>query len=429
VAEVKQVVVPDIGGVDDVEIIEILVAVGDTVAVDDPLITLESDKASMDIPSPFAGTVKELLCALEDKISEGGAILMMEAEEAAAVSAAPAEKPEPVAAVEAPKPAPVEAPAAPKVAPAKHIANDVNVTPSGEAHASPTIRRFARELGVDLGKVTGSGRKKRILKEDVQSYVKKALASGGSASGGAGLPKPPVVDFSKFGETELLPLSRIKKISGAHLHSCWLNVPHVTQFDEADITDLEIFRKEMKGAAEKQGVKLTFLPFLMKALAHVLLQFPNFNASLDETGENLILKKYCNIGIAVDTPDGLMVPVVRDVDKKGVLELAADLMALSQKARDKKLSPADLQGGCMSISSLGGIGGTAFTPIVNMPEVAILGVSRSSMKPVYDGKEFQPRLMLPLSLSYDHRVIDGALGARFTVALSSVLADMRKALL
>ena len=429
-AEIKEVLVPDIGGFDAVEVIEVLVDVGDAVSTGNPIITLESDKASMDVPAPFSGVVEKMLCAVGDKVAQGSVVLTLtltETSEAPAQDTAAAEKPAPTP---EPKAVPAAVPAA-KAAPQAMAAKPLNLSPSGPSHASPAIRRFARELGVDLGVVVGSGRKYRILKDDVKHYVKQALNTGtGRAQGsGNGLPSPPVVDFSQFGEIETKALSRIKKLSGKHLHSCWLNVPQVTQFDEADITELESFRKSMKNNAEKQGLKLTFLPLLMKAVAFVLQQFPEFNASLDASGEQLILKKYCNIGIAVDTPEGLMVPVVKAVNEKGIFELASDLMVLSQKARDKKLAPTDLQGGCFSISSLGGIGGTAFTPIVNLPEVAILGVSRSAMKPVYDGQAFQPRLMLPLSLSYDHRVIDGASGARFTRALSEVLTDMRRILL
>ncbi|HHG3403672.1 TPA: pyruvate dehydrogenase complex dihydrolipoyllysine-residue acetyltransferase [Vibrio parahaemolyticus] len=421
----KEVNVPDIGG-DEVEVTEIMVAVGDTVEEEQSLITVEGDKASMEVPAPFAGTVKEIKIAAGDKVSTGSLIMVFEVAGAApAPAAAPAQ-----AAAPAPK---AEAPAAAAPAAGDFQDNDEY------AHASPVVRRLAREFGVNLSKVKGSGRKSRILKEDVQNYVKEALKrleSGAAASGkgdGAalGLLPWPKVDFSKFGETEVQPLSRIKKISGANLHRNWVMIPHVTQWDNADITALEAFRKEQNAIEAKKdtGMKITPLVFIMKAAAKALEAFPAFNSSLSEDGESLILKKYVNIGIAVDTPNGLVVPVFKDVNKKGIYELSEELMAVSKKARAGKLTAADMQGGCFTISSLGGIGGTAFTPIVNAPEVGILGVSKSEMKPVWNGKEFEPRLQLPLSLSYDHRVIDGAEGARFITYLNSCLSDIRRLVL
>ncbi|EHH1035476.1 pyruvate dehydrogenase complex dihydrolipoyllysine-residue acetyltransferase [Vibrio parahaemolyticus] len=424
----KEVNVPDIGG-DEVEVTEIMVAVGDTVEEEQSLITVEGDKASMEVPAPFAGTVKEIKIAAGDKVSTGSLIMVFEVAGAApAPAAAPAQAAAPAAAP-APK---AEAPAAAAAA-GDFQDNDEY------AHASPVVRRLAREFGVNLSKVKGSGRKSRILKEDVQNYVKEALKrleSGAAASGkgdGAalGLLPWPKVDFSKFGETEVQPLSRIKKISGANLHRNWVMIPHVTQWDNADITALEAFRKEQNAIEAKKdtGMKITPLVFIMKAAAKALEAFPAFNSSLSEDGESLILKKYVNIGIAVDTPNGLVVPVFKDVNKKGIYELSEELMAVSKKARAGKLTAADMQGGCFTISSLGGIGGTAFTPIVNAPEVGILGVSKSEMKPVWNGKEFEPRLQLPLSLSYDHRVIDGAEGARFITYLNSCLSDIRRLVL
>ncbi|EGR2228949.1 pyruvate dehydrogenase complex dihydrolipoyllysine-residue acetyltransferase [Vibrio parahaemolyticus] len=425
----KEVNVPDIGG-DEVEVTEIMVAVGDTVEEEQSLITVEGDKASMEVPAPFAGTVKEIKIAAGDKVSTGSLIMVFEVAGAApAPAAAPAQAAAPAAAP-APK---AEVPAAAAPAAGDFQDNDEY------AHASPVVRRLAREFGVNLSKVKGSGRKSRILKEDVQNYVKEALKrleSGAAASGkgdGAalGLLPWPKVDFSKFGETEVQPLSRIKKISGANLHRNWVMIPHVTQWDNADITALEAFRKEQNAIEAKKdtGMKITPLVFIMKAAAKALEAFPAFNSSLSEDGESLILKKYVNIGIAVDTPNGLVVPVFKDVNKKGIYELSEELMAVSKKARSGKLTAADMQGGCFTISSLGGIGGTAFTPIVNAPEVGILGVSKSEMKPVWNGKEFEPRLQLPLSLSYDHRVIDGAEGARFITYLNSCLSDIRRLVL
>lgn len=444
---IKDVLVPDIGNFDSVDVIEVLVQPGDTIAQDDSLITLESDKASMDIPAPFAGTVKEVKIKVGDKVAQGTLILTLDVEEnagttAPAPAAAPKEeaKPAPVAAAapapEASRPAPPPPqPIQPQSTP-NPIAANVESAPGKLAHASPSIRKFARELGVNLALVTASGPKNRILQEDVQAYVKGELSkprTGGVATGAGGLAviPAPVIDFSQYGETETKPLSRIKKLSGANLHRNWVTAPHVTQFDEADITDLEDFRKSMQAEAEKRGVKLTMLAFLIKASVNALRAYPSFNASLSADGENLILKQYYNVGFACDTPDGLVVPVIRDVNRKDVLEIAAELGELSAKARERKLKVEEMQGGCFTISSLGGIGGTAFTPIINCPEVAILGVSRSSIQPIFNSKtkEFEPRLMLPLSLSYDHRVIDGADGARFTSHMRMLLSDVRRLLL
>jgi pyruvate dehydrogenase E2 component (dihydrolipoamide acetyltransferase) len=420
-ADIKNVVVPDIGGFKGVEVIEVLVKAGDTVSAEQALITLETDKASMEVPAPFAGVIKELKVKLGDKVSEGDLIVLMEAQGGAAAPAAPAPK--------AAAPAPAPAPAAAAPAPVAAAPQAAPVTaPAGKAHASPSIRRFARELGVDLSRVSGSGEKGRVTKDDVQNFVKKSLAGGGATSGGAlpGLLPWPEVDFAKFGAVETKALSRIKKLSGANLHRNWVMIPHVTQFEEADISEMEAFRKQLNDEYAKQNLKVTPLAFLLKACAITLKHFPDFNASLDASGENLVVKKYIHIGVAVDTPDGLVVPVIRDVDQKGIVQLAKELGEVSAKARDKKITAADMQGGCFTISSLGGIGGTSFTPIINAPEVAILGVSRSAMKPVWKDGEFVPRLMLPLSLSYDHRVIDGAAGARFATYLAHVLSDMRR---
>ncbi len=430
---IKEIPVPDIGDFDEVEVIEILVSAGDQVEAEDSLISLESDKATMEIPAPEAGIVKEVKVSIGDKVSVGNVILLLE-------SSAAVEKPDNAPTVaKAAAAAPENIPAT-ETTPAPLVATDAgdDIVPyapdtvAGQirSHASPSVRRFAFDLGVKLHQVRGSGPKARILKEDVQGFVKQSMQKcTADTDSGSTIPPVPKVDFAKFGEIEVRPLSRIKKIAGKHLHACWLNIPHVTQFDEADTTDLEEFRNSMKDDAARKGVRMTPLVFIMKAVVSALKEFPQFNASLDESKENLIIKSYYNIGVAVDTPDGLMVPVIRDVDSKGFYHLAEELMEISNRARDGSLMPADLQGGTFSISSLGGIGGTNFTPIVNAPEVAILGVARSQMKPVWNGSKFVPRLMLPLALSYDHRVIDGADGARFTSYLSRMLTDIRKVLL
>ena len=474
-SDIKEAKVPDIGDYDGVPVIEILVAVGDTVKKDQGLVTLESDKATMEVPSAFAGVVKEIKVKLGDEIAEGAVVALIEVSEGAA-DAKPAAAPAPTATAEtgakvepvavSPTPdkiaqreiaqeraAPAVAPAAsrvlddkpgidPEASPPRTPPVEFNadrVLPEKVAYASPAVRLFARELGVDLNQVSGSERGGRISKEDVQKYVKGALAGGVAAPAAAGAPvaaggglnlQPwPKVDFSKFGETEVVALSRIKKISGANLARNWAMIPHVTQHDHADITDLEALRVALNKENEKAGIKLTMLAFLMKASVSALKKFPDFNASLDASGENLTLKKYFHIGFAADTPNGLVVPVIRDVDKKGVNEIAQESGELARRAREGKLKPEQMQGGCFTISSLGGIGGTAFTPIINAPEVAILGVSKSDTKPVWNGEKFKPRLVLPLSLSYDHRVIDGAAAARFTAYLAQLLADMRRAML
>ena len=424
-AQALTVPVPDIGDFKEVEVIEVLVKPGDTVSKEQSLITLESDKATMEIPSPSAGVVKKIEMKVGDKVSKGMPILVLEA----SGQAAKAEAPKP-----APPPAGTPAPTRePSTRPVPREPRDETVV---KPHASPSVRKFARELGVDLARVQGSGPKGRILHTDVQAYVKGALSKAptqiSAKTGGAlpfNLPAWPEVDYAKFGPIESKPLARIQKLSGPYLHRNWISIPHVTQFDEADITDLEAFRKAQTVETEKKGFKLTMLAFLMKACVTALRQYPQFNSSLDKSGENIIIKKYFHIGVAVDTPGGLVVPVVRDADRKGVFDIARELSDISKLARDGKLKPGDMQGGTFSISSLGGIGGTAFTPIINAPEVAILGVSRSATRPVWNGKEFAPRLMLPLSLSYDHRVIDGATAARFSAYLASVLSDIRKIVL
>ncbi len=433
----KEIFVPDIGDFKEVEVIEVLVGVGDTIEVDQSLISVESDKAAMEIPAPEAGVIKEMKIKMGDHISKGSLILLLEpaASEASAASvleaAAPKVEAAPVAA-SVPTQIPPEPakPAAPVAAAPVRQSPTAQIDEAGfaKAYASPSVRKFARELGVDLGKVDGSGRKGRIIHEDVQGFVKRVLSQP-AAAGGLGVAPMPDIDFSQWGAVESKPLTRINKLTGQFLHRNWVTVPHVTQFDESDITDMESFRKEMAAEYKERGIKITPLVFMMKAVVSAMKQYPRFNSSLDATGENLIMKSYFNIGIAVDTPDGLVVPVVRDVDRKTLVDLAVELGEISVKARDKKLKPGDMQGGCLTISSLGGIGGTKFTPIVNAPEVAILGVSRAKMQPVWNGKEFEPRLMLPLSLSYDHRVIDGADGARFTSFLSRVLSDTRRLLL
>jgi pyruvate dehydrogenase E2 component (dihydrolipoamide acetyltransferase) len=430
----QEVKVPDIGDFKDVPVIEVFVKAGDTVKADDPLVTLESDKATMDVPSPSAGIVKDVQLKVGDKVSEGSVILVLEMRAQAGTPAATpaAQASLRPAAPEVQAPAPPDARAAPAAATAPPPAPIADAQAFKAAHASPSVRVFARELGVDLGKVKGTGPKGRILHEDVQQFVKQALSAPASAAaaGGGGvlnlLPWPQI-DFTKFGAVESKPLSRIKKISGANLARNWVMIPHVTQFDDADVTDLEAFRVRLNKENEKTGVKVTMLAFLIKASVAALKKFSDFNASID--GDNLVYKKYFNIGFAADTPNGLVVPVVKNADQKGVLQIAQDMADLSAKAREGKLGPADMQGGCFSISSLGGIGGTAFTPIINAPEVAILGVSKSATKPMWDGKEFAPRLMLPLSLSYDHRVIDGAQAARFTTYFCQLLADLRRVML
>ncbi|MBL1278421.1 MAG: dihydrolipoyllysine-residue acetyltransferase [Ectothiorhodospiraceae bacterium] len=442
----KEVLVPDIGDFDSVEVIEVLVAVGDTIAVEDSLISVESDKATMEIPAPEAGVVVDVKIAVGDSVSQGSLLLILEPSGDAVVAEESAETP---AAQETAAPAQAAAPVASKpasVAQPAHIppqqtqqTQQTQQRPSptakidevsfARAYASPSVRKFARELGVDLGRVAGSGRKGRVIKDDVMAYVKQALSQGPAAGavGGMIVAPMPEIDFSQWGEVETQKLSKINKLTGKFLHRNWVTIPHVTQFDQADITDLDALRKTMAaGLSQKQkdqGIKITMLGFLIKAVVAGLRELPRFNASLDASGENLILKNYFNIGIAVDTPDGLVVPVVRDADTKSLADIAAELGEISQKARDKKLKPSDMQGGSMTISSLGGIGGTQFTPIVNAPEVAILGVSRHKMTPVWNGEVFTPRLMLPLSLSYDHRVVDGADGARFTSFLGKILSD------
>ncbi|WP_241073582.1 dihydrolipoyllysine-residue acetyltransferase [Achromobacter insuavis] len=427
-----EIEVPDIGDFKEVEVIEVMVAVGDTIKAEQSLITVESDKASMEIPASQGGVVKEVKVKVGDKVAKGSIVVVVEGS-APAAAAAPAAKAEAA-------PAKAEAPAAKEQAPAPAAASrpapaaaleDANLKPGQLPHASPSVRKFARELGVNLSKVKGTGPKDRITADDVRGFVKTALAAGpvaaagGSADGAAlGLLPWPKVDFTKFGPVEAKPLSRIKKISGANLHRNWVMIPHVTNNDEADITDLEALRVTLNKENEKSGIKVTMLAFLIKAVVAALKKFPEFNASLD--GDNLVLKQYYHIGFAADTPNGLVVPVIRDADKKGILQIAQEMTDLSKKAREGKISPADMQGGCFSISSLGGIGGTSFTPIINAPEVAILGVSRSSHKPVWDGKQFVPRLIVPLSLSYDHRVIDGAAAARFNAYLGALLADFRR---
>jgi pyruvate dehydrogenase E2 component (dihydrolipoamide acetyltransferase) len=457
-----EVKVPDIGDFQDVPVIEVLVKAGDAVRKDDSLVVLESDKATMEVPSPANGTVKDVRIKVGDKVSQGTAILMLEADGGAAQAPTKADGAKGNGAAAAPTtkaPPPAQAPTTPAPAPQKAQGAITPPTPtradapgagampstaaqasgptgdgSAPAHASPGVRRFARELGVDIGRVKGSGPKGRIVKEDVQNFVKSALAGGGAPAGAKasgladlGLPAWPKVDYAKFGPIESKPLSRIQKISGPALARNWVMIPHVTQFDEADVTELEAFRAKLNEENAKSGVKITPLAFLIKAVVAALKKFPNFNSSLD--GDNLVLKQYWNIGFAADTPNGLVVPVIKNADQKGVIDIARESSELAGKAREGKLGPADMQGGTFSISSLGGIGGTAFTPIVNAPEVAILGVSKSFMKPVWNGREFAPRLVMPLSLSYDHRVIDGASGARFTAYLAQVIGDMRRAML
>ncbi|MCG5524207.1 dihydrolipoyllysine-residue acetyltransferase [Ectothiorhodospira haloalkaliphila] len=449
---VVEVKVPDIGDFKDVEIIEVLVSEGDRVEPEDSLITLESDKASMDIPSPQGGIVKGVKLKAGERVSEGTPILDLEVENASGDGDADSTAKEDTATPsgkddhkESAQGTGKEAGPArsddtqrgaeqasgssaastgPRPSPTAGLVNEEGFR---KAHASPAVRRFARELGVDLGRLEGSGRKGRILKEDVQAFVKRSLSQG--ASSGLGVPPAPEIDFSRFGQVETQALTKINRLTGEYLHRNWVTIPHVTQFDEADITELDGFRRSLVDEYKDKGVKITFLVFLMKAVVSALKEFPRVNSSLDAAGENLIVKKYYHLGIAVDTPDGLVVPVVRDVDRKSLVELARELAEISEKARKRRLKSKDMEGGCLTITSLGGIGGTHFTPIVNAPEVAILGVSKARMQPVWDGKAFNPRLVLPLSLSYDHRVIDGALGARFTSYLSGLLSDMRRMLL
>lgn len=429
------IVVPDVGEADEVVLTEYLVAVGDQVNVDDSLVVLESDKASMEIPSPFAGTVAALKVEVGLQVQEGDVLLSLIAKPSSGATLAPLvsvdQAPSTAASLAKAAQAPHETPS-PAQSGQATSAGQASVQPSGKnVYAGPAVRKIARQFGVELGLVKGTGRKGRVLKEDVQAYVKKQLASPASsgASSGAGIPPIPSIDFSKFGETELRPMSRIKQATAKNLHRSWLNVPHVTQFDEADITELEIFRKTQNAELVNSGQKLTPLAFMVAACVSALKQFPQFNASIEPDYKNLILKKYYNIGVAVETPDGLVVPVIKDADKKGIVELATETATLAQQARDKKLPIDSMQGATFTISSLGGIGGTQFTPIVNAPEVAILGVSKSKMTPVWNGDKFEPRMMLPLSLSYDHRAIDGAEAARFTNYLSAVLADLRRMLL
>jgi pyruvate dehydrogenase E2 component (dihydrolipoamide acetyltransferase) len=481
---VIEVKIPDIGGYQDVPVIEVFVKPGDTIKAEDSLVTLESDKATMEVPSPAAGVVKELKVKVGDKVSEGSLVLTLESSGDGAAPRPAAQKPAPAPQPAAPpaRPAPAASPQGapppsaqhapqsphpqslspaltPSLSPGGREEARASLLPTGEgsgmrdrereassapadamagmeagftrAHASPSVRRFARELGVNLARVKGSGPKERVLKQDVQGFVKVELSRPRAAEGGIGLGLPPLpqVDFARFGPVSTQPLSRIRKLSGAYLHRNWLAIPHVTQHDEADITELEEFRKIQVEEAKKQGIRFTILCFLLKAVVVALKQFPEFNASLSSDGENLVLKHYFHVGVAVDTPNGLVVPVIRDVDKKGLLELAKELGEVSERMRAGKISPADLQGGCFSISSLGGLGGSHFTPIINAPEVAILGVSRSVTRPTWNGKAFVPRLMLPLSVSYDHRVIDGAQGARFISFLSGVLSDIRRLVL
>lgn len=428
---IVEIKVPDIGGHDNVDVIAVEVKAGDTIALDQTLITLETDKATMDVPADAAGVVQEVKIKVGDKVSEGSVILTVETGAAAAeapAQAAPAAAPAPAAAAPAPAAPAAPAPAA-KPAPAAAASSAINEAAFSKAHAGPSTRKLARELGVDLGSVKGSGQKGRITAEDVKSFVKGVLQSGAGASlgGGLNLLPWPKVDFSKFGEVEVKELSRIKKISGQNLSRNWVMIPHVTVNEEADMTELEEFRKALNKEWEKAGVKVSPLAFIIKASVTALKAFPEFNSSLD--GDNLVLKKYYNIGFAADTPNGLVVPVIKDVDKKGLKEISQELTELSKKAREGKLKPQEMQGACFTISSLGGIGGTGFTPIVNAPEVAILGVCKSQIKPVWNGKEFEPRLMCPLSLSFDHRVIDGAAGMRFTVFLANLLKDFRRVVL
>lgn len=435
----KEILVPDIGDFEGVEVVEILIAAGDTVQIEDSLISVESDKATIEIPSPEAGVVEEVKLALGDKVSQGSLMLLLEPStnsEPVAQAPATAEvakpvvpQPSPVAAAPSPQTTQADPSVEPQSVPAKASPTArIDEVSFAKAYATPAVRKTARDLGVDLGQVEGSGRKGRITKEDVQNFVKRALAQGAGGMG-LGVAPMPEIDFSVWGEIGIEPLTKINRLTGRFLHRNWVTIPHVTQFDEADITDLEAFRKSMAAEYKDKGIKITLLAFLMKAVVSALKEYPRFSTSLDTSGENLIFKRYFNVGVAVDTVDGLVVPVLCGVDRKTLVDIATELGEISHKARDKKLRPADMQGGCITISSLGGIGGTKFTPIVNAPEVAVLGVSRAKMQPVWNGEEFKPRLILPLSLSYDHRVIDGADGARFTGFLSRVLSDTRRLLL
>ena len=447
--ELTEVRVPDIGDFADVPVIEVLVAAGDRVRAEDPLVTLESDKATMDVPSPVAGTVSDVALSVGDMVSEGSLILTVAAvgpapdppaTEAASSAPSPAPSSEshgsPAAAAETPasvsRPTgrvPETDPRAPRGRPSPTASIPVEPRPQAASHATPAIRRYARELGVDPARVKGTGRKGRILREDVNAFVKGALSAAPAAAQGSGIPPIPAVDFASFGEVETRPLSRIKRISGPHLHRSWLNVPHVTNHDEADVTELEAFRQSIKAEAASEGVRITVLAFVTKAVAATLAEFPTFNASLGPDGDTLVVKKYTHIGIAVDTPNGLMVPVLRDADRKGVYAIAREMAELGARAREGALKADEMRGGTFTISSLGGIGGTAFTPIINAPEVAILGLSRSRMTPVWNGTDFEPRLMLPLDLSWDHRVVDGADAARFLAHLARLLGDVRRLLL
>lgn len=427
----QNIAVPDIGGAKGVDVIEILVKAGDRIELETPLVTLETDKATMEIPSSKAGVVSSISVKVGDKVSEGDVILVVEAEENSATDHQHSESAAQAPQAEAPEQTKESTPhfdSTPQEKPAMKAA-EASDSSDAEVAAGPAVRRLARTLGVNLASVQGQGRKSRVTKQDVEAYVKQHMSSASSASTGFSLPRPKTIDFSKFGATEIKPMSKIKRLTGINVHQAWISIPQVTQFDQADITDLEAFRKAEAPRSEADGYKLTIVAFISKLISQALQKFPQFNSSLDESGENLIYKKYCNIGIAAETPNGLVVPVIKDVNLKSVTDIARDLTQLSTKAREKGLSPAEMSGGCFTISSLGGIGGTAFTPIVNPPEVAILGLSRAAMQPVYQNGQFVPRLLLPLSLTYDHRVIDGAEAARFTRYLCEGLSDIRRMVL